>query len=68
MTLGEKPEQTSGLTRRIPPMSSPSPQSPPRGTRSKLALVVATARPAATPPASTHGWLDKKRKEEESNR
>jgi hypothetical protein len=67
MTPGEKPEWASGLTRRIPPQSTPSPQSPPRGTWGTLALVVATARPATIPPASTHGWLEKKRKEEESN-
>jgi hypothetical protein len=59
---GEKPEQASGPTRRMPPPSTPSPQSPSRGTLGTLVLVVTTTRPATTPPASTHGWLEKERK------
>jgi hypothetical protein len=66
MTPGEKPEQANGLTRRMPPPSTPSPQSPPRGTQGTLALAVSTARPATTPPASTHGWLEKERKKKKA--
>jgi hypothetical protein len=31
-----------------------------------LALVVSTARPTTTPPASTHGWLEKERKKKKA--
>jgi hypothetical protein len=30
-------------------------------TRSTLALAISAARPTTTPPASTHGWLEKER-------
>jgi hypothetical protein len=61
MTLGEKPEQVSGQTRRRLPSSTPSPQSPPRGTRDMLAFAVSAARPTTTSPASIHGWFEKER-------
>jgi hypothetical protein len=31
-----------------------------------LALVVSMARPTTTPPASTHGWLEKERKKKKA--
>jgi hypothetical protein len=66
MTLGEKPKQASGPTQRMPPPSTPSPQSPPRGTLCTLALVVSTERPATTPLTSIHGWLEKERKKKKA--
>jgi hypothetical protein len=62
----EKLERTSGPTRRMPPLSTLSPQSPSRWTRGTLALVVTTTRPATTPPTSTHGWLEKERKKKKA--
>jgi hypothetical protein len=58
---GGELEQASGQTWRRPPPSIPSPRSPPRGTRGTLALAISAARPTMTPPASTHGWLEKER-------